>query len=142
MANESSRPAAPGPAGERPLQGASTGELLGQMFHQSSELLKKEMELARIETKNSIQSAISMAVEMASAAMFGLIALGCFAACIVLALSKVLEPWAAALITGGVMLVISLGLVIFARASHKNRPYEHTRKTLKEDVQWAKERAA
>lgn len=139
MAQESKRPET---AGERPLQGAATGELLGQLFHQSSELLKKEIELGRMETKQSLQSAISMAVEMASAAMFGLVALGCFAACIVLALSKRLEPWAAALITGGIMLVISLGLVIFARSMHKSRPFERTRKTLKEDVQWAKERAA
>ena len=139
MAHESTRPQ---PAGERPLQGAATGELLGQLFHQSSELLKKEMELGRLETKQSLQSAISMAVEMGTSAMFGLVALGCFAACIVLALSKWLEPWAAALITGGLMLVISLGLVIFTRSMHKSRPYEHTQKTLKEDVQWAKERAA
>lgn len=139
MAYESNRPE---PAGERPLQGAPTGELLKQLFHQSSELLKKEMELGRMETKESLQSAISMAVEMTSAAMFGLVALGCFAACIVLALSKRLEPWAAALITGGIMLVISLGLVIFTRMTHRNRPYERTQKTLKEDVQWAKERAA
>ncbi len=139
MANERSRPEI---TGERPLQGTPTGELLGQLFRQTSDLLKKELELVRLESRESIQSAISMTIEMASAALFGLVALGCFAACIVLALSKVLDPWVAALITGGIMLVISIGLVVFARASHKGRPYHRTQKTLKEDVQWAKERAA
>ena len=139
MAQESKRPE---PAGERPLQGAGIGELLGQLFRQTSELLKTELELARAETRASIQSAVSMMVMMLTAAVFGMVAVGCFAASMVLALSKRLEPWSAALIVGGVLLVVAFGLVMVARSKQKEKPLAKTQKTLKEDVQWAKERAA
>ena len=143
MANESSRAGVPGGAGsERPLQGAGIGELLGQLLRQTSELLKTELELARAEMRTSIRSVVSTMVMMLTAAVFGMVAVGCLAASLVLALAKRLEPWSAALIVGVVLLVVALGIVMVARSKHKEKPLAKTQKTLKEDVQWAKERAA
>ena len=139
MAHESSRAGSPG---ERPLQGAGIGELIGQLFRQTSELLKTELELARAEMRTTVQSAVSMMVMMLMAAVFGMVALGCFAASLVLALSQRFAPWSAALIVGAVLLVVAFGLVMAARSKQKEKPFETTQKTLKEDVQWAKERAA
>jgi len=139
MAHEASRPQG---AGERPLQGAGIGELIGQLVHQTSELLKTEVELARAEVRTGMQSAISAIGMMLVAAVFGMVAVGCLAASLVLALAQRLEPWSAALIVGAVMLVLAFGVVMAARSMQKKKPLEKTRKTLKEDVQWAKDQAA
>jgi len=139
MSNESSRPEG---AASRPLQSAGTGELLGQLFRQTSELLRTELDLARAETRTTIQAAMAGLVGMLTAAVFGMVALGCFAASLVLALSQRLAPWSAALLTGGILLVIAVGLVLAAKTMQRKKPLEKTQKTLKEDVQWAKERAA
>ena len=137
MANESSRTER-----DRPLQGAGIGELFGQLIHQTTDLLKAELELARAETRAGIQSAISRIGMMLAAAVFGMVAVGCFAASLVLALATRLEPWSAALIVGGVLMVVALGVVMAARSIGEKKPLAKTRKTLKEDVQWAKDEAA
>lgn len=127
---------------ERPLESASTGELLGQFFRQTSELLKKEMELARAEVGSTVKSAVTMAVGFAAALVFGLIGLGLLSAAIVLALDDVMHPGMAALLVGVVMLVFAGIMAGMAKKKGIQKPLERTQKTLKEDVQWAKERMA
>lgn len=133
----------PGAAPEsRPLESASTGELLGQFFRQTSELLKKELELAKAEVNSSVKSAVTMTVGFAVAGLFGLLGLGLLCAAAVLGLATSMSAWAAALVVGVAMLVIAGIAAAVARSKRVKNPLEKTQKTLKEDVQWAKERMA
>jgi hypothetical protein len=126
----------------RPLESASTGELLGQFFRQTSELLKKELELAKAEVNSSVKSAVTMTVGFAVAALFGLLGVGLLCAAAVLGLATSMSAWAAALVVGVAMLVIAGIAAAVARSKRVKNPLEKTQKTLKEDVQWAKERMA
>ncbi len=125
----------------RPLERESTGELLTQFFDQTKQLVRKEVELAKLEAGDSVKTVAARTVLFAIAGLFGLTTLGLLAATAVLALATVLYPWAAALIVAGATLVIALIFVAAAKAK-KVRPMEETQRTLKEDVQWAKERMA
>jgi len=129
-------------AGERPLQSVPTGELLGDLFRQSSDLFKKEIELARSEARETVKAAVSATVGMVVAGMLGMLALAAFCASAVLALAKNMEPWAAALVVGVVLLVIAGITIVSVRSKAKKSPLERTQRTVKEDVQWAKERVA
>jgi hypothetical protein len=126
----------------RPLESTSTGELLGQFFRQTSELLKKELELAKAEVNSSVKSAVTMTVGFAIAALFGLLGAGLLCAAAVLGLATSMSAWAAALVVGVAMLVIAGIAAAVARSKRVKNPLEKTQKTLKEDVQWAKERMA
>jgi putative superfamily III holin-X len=60
----------------------------------------------------------------------------------VLVLAMVIPGWAAALLGGGVMLAIAAGVGSVGWRRHVTTPLALTRQTLKEDIQWAKERVA
>jgi len=136
---ESNRDAVPEP---RPLESASIGELLGQFFRQSSDLWHKELELAKAEIGDSVKSAVTMTIGFAAAAVFGFLGLGLLSAAAVLALATKLAPWLAALVVGVVVLLIAGIVAMVARSKRVKNPLKETQKTLKEDVQWAKERMA
>jgi uncharacterized membrane protein YqjE len=128
----------------RPLESATTGELLGQFFRQTSELLRKEVELAKAEVGGSVKSAVTMTVGFVLAMVFGLLGLGLFCAAAVLGLAASMSAWSAALLVGVVMFVIAGIVAMVARSKVKRlaHPLKETQRTLKEDVQWAKERMA
>lgn len=128
----------------RPLESATTGELLGQFFRQTSELLRKEVELAKAEIGSSVKSAVTMTVGFAVAMVFSLLGLGLFCAAAVLGLAASMSAWSAALLVGLVMFVIAgiVAMVARSKVKHLAHPLKETQKTLKEDVQWAKERMA
>ena len=48
----------------------------------------------------------------------------------------------AQLAAGGLLLVVAFGIVMAALSMKREKPLAKTQKTLKEDVQWEKERAA
>ena len=127
---------------ERPLQSAPTGELFGTLFRQGSELLRKELELARAEIRETVKATVQVTTGMVIAGLFGLVALGTLCAAAVLGLSNAMEPWMAALAVGVVMLVIAGVMAMVAKNKASKKPLERTQRTLKEDVRWAKERLA
>ena len=126
----------------RPLESVSTGELLSRFFKQITELLKKELDLAKSEIRTSIRSVVSVAVEFAAAIVFGLLGLMLMSAAAVLGLATMMPAWLAALLVGFVMLAIAFGFAQAAKGKGIKKPLDRTQKTLKEDVKWAKERMA
>src|ERR1700743_1208111 len=85
----------------------STGELVKRLSEQVSALVRDELKLAQLEmTRKGKQAGIGAGMFGAS----GLIALygvGCLLACAILGISRVLEPWLAALIVGAALLAVS-----------------------------------
>lgn len=125
---------------QRPLESASIGELLGQFFRRTSELLKKELELARSELASDAKAIVAMAVGFLAAGIFAILGLGLLCAAAVLGLASRLPAWEAALIVGLAMLVIGGVMMAVARSKGVKKPLERTQRTLKENLQWAKQR--
>ncbi|UPQ83980.1 phage holin family protein [Pseudomonas knackmussii] len=89
----------------------SVGGLLRQLTQEVPSLVTKELALAKAELSESIRATKAGA---ASVATGGAVLLGGFIILLMSAvygLSKVMEPWLAALIVGGVVVVIGLIMV-------------------------------
>jgi xanthine/uracil permease len=97
--------------GTRTETDSSVGGLLRQLTHEVPSLVTKELALAKAELSESIRATKAGA---ASVATGGAVLLGGFIVLLMSAvygLSKVMEPWLAALIVGGVVVVIGLVMV-------------------------------
>ena len=136
---ERARKEAPNP---RPLESAPTGDLLKQLFRQTGDLLKKEMELAKAEIRGTVRSVATMTIGFVVAAVFAILGIGFLGAAAVLALASRIPAWESALIVGFAMIVVGAIVGFAAKSKGAEKPLERTKKTLKEDVQWAKERMA
>ena len=123
----------------RPLEKVSTPTLLSQLFHDGSDLLKKELELARAEMRDEVSGAVKRMTTMAVAGIFGLVGVALLCAAGVFAFAQVMDPWKAALLVAVIAFVIA-GVLVATSKTKKHRPLERTQRTLKEDVRWAKER--
>ena len=77
-----------------------------------------------------------------AAALLALLALNLLLMAAVLAMAAWLPAWVAALALGGLLLVVAAVLGAVAWSRRVQAPLDLTRKTVKEDLQWAKERLA
>lgn len=125
-------------AARRPL-----GAVIASVVNGAGELIRKHVELARIEASEAVSVRAKGAGMMAAAAVFGLFAVGFVAAAGSSALDLVLPTWAAELIVGGLFVVIAGVLVLVGRRAVENAPKpERTQATLKEDARWARQQIA
>jgi uncharacterized membrane protein YqjE len=119
----------------------SVGELLGDITSNLTTLMKQELDLAKTEAKNEAAKAGRGAGLMAGAGVTGHLAL-LFAS---LALMFLLDTWMhtawAALIVMALWAVVAAVLASRGRKELKelNPKLETTQRTLKEDVQWARD---
>jgi MFS family permease len=126
------------------LRHSSTAELFKQLSEQTTDLIRKEIELARAELTQKGKVAGAGAGLIGSAAVLGLLAAGALTAFLILLLSETMDGWVAALIVAAIYAAIA-GVLALAgrervRASMPPAP-EQTVESVKEDVQWAKTRA-
>ena len=115
-----------------------TGELLRRLINNVSELVDREVVLAKEEAK---ADAIQMGSGAGVLVVGGLFLFSTVAALItaaVIALFSALEPWAIALIVAGVFAVLGAILAFIGYRRVKVEPLAKTRQSLKEDVEWAK----
>jgi hypothetical protein len=125
-------------------QQPSTGELVKRLSEQVSVLVRDELKLAQLEmTRKGKQAGIGAGMFGAS----GLVALygvGCLLACAILGLSRVLEPWLAALIVGAALLAVSAVAALAGRARLKRAAPlvpAQAADSVKADVNQIRERA-
>jgi hypothetical protein len=125
-------------AAKRPL-----GTLIASVVNGAGELLRKHVELARIEAAEAVAERAKGTGMMAAAAVFGVFALAFVAAAGSSALDIILPTWAAQLIVAGVFVLGAGVLVAAGRSSIRNAPNtERTQQQLKEDARWAKQQIA
>ena len=122
-------------ARDRPL-----GELVKDLSSQTSTLVRKEIELARVELQAKGKTAGKGAGLLAGGAVAGLLALGALTAALIAVLSQAMDTWIAALI---VMVLWAIVALVLAKAGQKEikrstPPAPQTVETVKEDIQWAK----
>jgi uncharacterized membrane protein YqjE len=122
----------------------SVPELARQLSDQTTELVRKEIELAKAELQIKGKKAGLGAGMFGGAGIFGVYALGALTACAILALATAVAAWLAALIVTVVWAAIAgaLALVGKGKVEQATPPVpEQAVDSVKEDVQWTKARA-
>lgn len=126
---------ATGRGDERSMQ-----ELWSDMAKGASTLLRQEVELARIETKEQIAKAGKAGAVFSAAGVAGFMALQLLSFAAAWGLAAVLPDGLAFLVVGIVYAVVAAVLLTKARkqAADVNLVPQQTVQTLREDVEWAK----
>jgi MFS family permease len=120
----------------------SLGQLFGEMTSEVSNLVRKELELAKVEIKDEMAQAGKAAGALGAGAFAGYMAALLLSLAAAWALSDALEaPWAGFLIIGVLFAIVAAVLIQSGRKKLQevNLVPEETVTTLKEDMQWVKE---
>ena len=120
----------------------STGALLSRILHTASELVSTEMALAREEAKANLEAEFATVKLLVVAGVIGLAGVNLLLVAAVFGLAHVIAAWLAAVLVGGVILVISAIVAYIGWQRRVTQPLAVTRRTLTEDMQWVKERLA
>jgi hypothetical protein len=119
--------------------GKSAGQLMKEISEDFSTLFRKEVELVKQEIGQSVSTKVKGAVIVAIAATLGFFALIFMLLAIRDGFDNFLWTWVADLATAGVLLLFGLvGALIAKRKLTTPISTELTKKTIKEDVEWAK----
>lgn len=122
----------------------TTGELVKQVTEQVSVLVRDEMKLAQLEMTSKARQAGKGAGMMGGGGLVALYGVACLIACVIIAISHVLQPWLSALIVGAALLVVAGVLAALGRGHMKKAtppmPTEAV-DSVKTDVAEIKERA-
>jgi uncharacterized membrane protein YqjE len=120
----------------------SVGDLLGRVTSDLSTLMRQEVELAKVELKEEAVKTGKASGMLAGAGLVGYLVLVFLALALMFALDAVMPTGWAALITAVVLGAIAAVLFVVGRKQLKqvNPKPEQTVETIKEDVQWAKNR--
>jgi peptidoglycan/LPS O-acetylase OafA/YrhL len=126
---------------QAPRRERSIAGLFGDLARESTRLLRQEIALAKSEMLAKLAKIGRGAAELIAGALILYAGFLLLLAAAVLGLSQVVPPWAAALIVGGVVLLVGLGLALKGRrdmTAEKLVP-GRTLRTLREDADWARE---
>jgi uncharacterized membrane protein YqjE len=125
------------------LRERGIGELMKDLSGQFSTLARQEVELAKVELAEKGKKAGVGAGMLGGAGVAALLMLGSLTAFLILVLAIALPAWASALIVTALWGVVAavLALVGRNRLREMGKPVpEKTVETVKEDVQWLKDR--
>jgi uncharacterized membrane protein YqjE len=137
------RSAPPG-GGTDPLRGARTKDLVAELGRKGRLLARKEVELAKVEIKADLHREVRMASGLGVAGLCAIFTVQLLLVAVVLALMQagLLPGWAAALVVAAVVLAVGTAAGLWGWARRVRAPLETTRRSLREDVRWAKEQIA
>jgi uncharacterized membrane protein YqjE len=126
------------------VEGHSVGDLLGKVTTDLSTLMRQEVELAKVEIKEEATKAGKASGMLAGAGAVGYLVLVFLALTLMFALDAAMPIGWAALITAAVLGVVAALLFVLGRKrlQQVNPKPEQTVETLKEDIQWAKNRSS
>jgi uncharacterized membrane protein YqjE len=127
-----------------PLRQLRTRDLVGELARKASLLARKEVELAKAELRADVKREIRMASGLGVAGVCALLVLQLLLVAIVLALMEggILRGWAAALVVAAIVLAIGAAAGLWGWARRVRKPLDSSRRSLREDVRWAKEQIA
>ena len=120
------------------------GVVVASAVNGARTLLRKHVELAKLEVGAAVGTRAAGAGLMAAAGALALLAFGFVAAAGAAALALVMPTWAAILIVAVLLLAIAGVLVLVARRAIRTAPAmaDRSRETMKEDARWAKQQIA
>ena len=116
------------------------GEVVSDLAQGTQTLIMQEIELAKLELKESARGATRAAIFLGGAAAFGLVGLIMASISATALLALVLPVWLSALIVTFGLLAVAAGLGLIGRSMlAKTKPIpEQTVQSLKEDQEWLK----
>jgi uncharacterized membrane protein YqjE len=120
----------------------STVDLVKHITSEVTHLMKKQIELAKVEVKADLKSELFMVGGLAIAGVLGLCTLNLLLVTVVFALAGVMSGWLAGLVVSGATLLAGSVLAWVAWRKRVHSPLERTQRTIKDDVQWTRERLA
>jgi uncharacterized membrane protein YqjE len=137
-------PVPPRGAAEPGWQQMRTRELVTELARKASLLARKEVELAKAELKADVRAEIKTASGLGVAGLCGIFTIQLLLVAVVLALmeAEVMPGWAAALLVAAIVLAIGTAVGLWGWARRVKKPLDVTRRSLREDVRWAKEQIA
>lgn len=117
-------------------------ELVRAILDDVQLLFQKHVQLAREEMLQALEARITAMAAGATAAVLGLFALGFLASAAAYGLDTVMAAWLARLVVGAGFLLITAiaGLIGWSRLKSPRLEPEETKRTLKEDLRWARTR--
>lgn len=117
----------------------SLGELVSRATADMSELLRKEVALAKAEIKHEVAGVGKGAGMFGGAGVAGLLAVVFLSAGAAFGIGEALGAWAGFLVVGGVYLLVAAVLALTGKKTlGKVGPPANTLGTVKDDVAWAK----
>src|SRR3954447_13074067 len=134
----------PGANGTGPRSDESIAELMKRLSEQTSELVRKEIELGKAELQAKGKKAGIGAGMFGGAGIFGFYAFGALTATLILALATAVDGWLAALIVTAVYgAVAGVAALLGKRKVDAGTPPvpERAIDTTKEDVEYVKQSA-
>jgi uncharacterized membrane protein YqjE len=120
----------------------SLGDLFGELSSEFSDLMKTQVELAKVEIRTEARKAGRTAGMFGGAALAGYMALLLLSFAVVWGLENVMDAGLAFLIVGAVYAIAAAVLYVRGRDRAKtvNLKPEQTVDSVKEDVQWARQK--
>ena len=127
-------------SGRKAPEQQSTLELIRSISSDTVALVRKEVELARQEIVEAVTARLKAAGAMAAAAVLALFLVVFLGLAAATALDGIVRPWASRLIVAGVFALLAGAAVAFGLRRIKKPPMSprETKRTVKEDVEWAK----
>jgi len=125
------------------LRESSIGELLKRLADDAAALVRQEIALAKVEMSEKGKEVGKGAGMLGAAGVIALLAAGTLTAFLVLALGEVMPHWLAALLVGLVYLAVAGFLAMKGKKQVQTASPpvpEQTIETVKEDVEWLKNR--
>ena len=118
----------------------SVGEIVGDLTHDMSDLIRQEMDLAKVEMKQEVTKLGKGAGMFGGAGVAGHFMLFFLSFALTFLLDKWIPLWVAALITAVLWGIAAAVLAANGRKEVKqaNPQLPQTQRTLKEDAQWAR----
>jgi len=121
---------------------ASLGSLFRDLADDLSDLVRKEIELARTETMEKVSHASQAVISMAAGGFIAYAGLLFLLAAAVMVIATWVPYWLSAVIVGGLAVIVGLIMLQGGRSALKNTNItpEKTVDTMKENAQWVKEK--
>ncbi len=122
----------------------STKELVLEVTRKGSLLARKEVELAKSELRADLKAELTMARGLGIAGVCGVLTVAMLLVALVLGLAQAgfWSEWLGALVVAAVALAVGTAVGLFGWARRVRTPMEATRRTLRDDVRFAKETVA
>jgi hypothetical protein len=124
------------------VEGMSNRALLAHVIENATLLAKREIELAKTELRADLKAELAMAKGLGVAGLCAIWAVSLMLVACALALGVLMAEWAAVLIVAAAVLAVGSVAGLIGWGKRVRTPLESTRRSLKEDALWAKERLA
>lgn len=122
----------------------SIGDLFTGLTEDMGNLLRQEIELARVETMQKVNRALRSVIMLAAGGFVAYAGLILLLIAVAIGLSSLMPLWLSTLIVGVVAIIVGAVLIGSGRNSLSNLTVvpENTVESIKEDARWAKEQVS